>query len=73
MIAETITNPPATVPGPVLLILLALFFGGISYLALTDARRGLDDFERREQYRRDQQAQDSWEHTKQAMAPRNYR
>lgn len=70
MIAETMTNPPRTIPGLVLLLLLAIIFGGLGYLAwLADQDRR--DMELRERFRRDQAAQESWQETLRAMAPRS--
>jgi hypothetical protein len=69
VIAETVTNPPATFPGPFLLILILTFFGLVGYrMWLVDQDRR--DMELREQFRRDQEAQEQWEATKAAMARR---
>lgn len=69
MIGDLATNPPATVPGIVVVLLIVGAVGCVGWLVWdADARRR--DMERREQWRRDQAAQEDWEALKRAYARR---
>lgn len=70
--AQHAVDVPPAAPGPIVLLLIMIVVAGFGYrMWLADQDRV--EMERREQFRRDQEAQESWDRTLRAMAPRNYR